>query len=540
MISPSPSSRFKLSHSGFKRNNLYNNGIMKRGWLGLFGLHTKSIPIGLICCAFIFLSHGLNAQTHAGLAHAQRAQALMQAQQNSEAIQEWKAALKAEPGNPVYRNLYGLALQSVGRAPEARKQFQQAIKLNPGFADAHSNLAYNFWTDGDESAASAEFNRALKFQPSDPNLHLPLGLLALSDGKKSEACLHFDQAKPWPQDPQTLWSIFSGYQNCDQPEKSLQAARMLPSDAETQLTIGKTLLAFHEPQSAIFFLEHSGDSSTRSPAVIWMLADAYLSSGNPQIALQQLETLSEADRVSKTSLELRASCLMKLGKRSEAQEQFMSLIEKFPDDPEAYINATQIPLEDQNWQQSLEIVNSGLQRIPTNWLLLFRRAMTFKLSSQLGKAQTDLLEAMRHEGDVPLLSAALGEVYAAQGNLVDAAQIFRKTFVETNIPAFQFAYALALEKEGNDAQALSELKKSAELLPNDARVHFEYGKMLRKNAQIKEARQELERARALDPDLAGNLYVLSRLYQTLGETDRAAKVLKEFNAATQKSGLNPQ
>ena len=158
----------------------------------------------------------------------------------------------------------------------------------------------------------------------------------------------------------------------------------------------------------------------------------------------------------------------------------------------------------------------------------------------MDEAKADLLEAMHQGGDVSLLSAALGEVYAAQGDLAGAAQIFRKTFDETGAPEFQLAYALALEKQGNDAQALEELKKAVAILPNDARAHFEYGKLLRRDGQIKEARQELERAKALDPNLSSNLYVLSRLYQSLGETDRAAKTLQEFLASTEKTGANPR
>jgi tetratricopeptide (TPR) repeat protein len=166
--------------------------------------------------------------------------------------------------------------------------------------------------------------------------------------------------------------------------------------------------------------------------------------------------------------------------------------------------------------------------------------MTFKLSGRPNEAGRDLLDAMRHGGDVSLLAAALGEVYASQGNLAGAAQIFRKTFNETGAPEFQVAYALALEKQGNVTEALKEMEKAAALLPNDARTHFEYGKLLSENGRINEAKRELERAKALDPKLPENLYALSRLYQKLGETDRATNAMKEFLASKQKSGASPQ
>jgi Flp pilus assembly protein TadD len=67
----------------------------------------------------------------------------MESQNYAAAIEEWKAVLKVEPDNPIYNNLYGLALQSGGRPADARRQFQRAIQLSPDFPDALSNLAYN-------------------------------------------------------------------------------------------------------------------------------------------------------------------------------------------------------------------------------------------------------------------------------------------------------------------------------------------------------------------------------------------------------------
>ena len=512
---------------------------MKRGWPVWFWKIAQRNSAVFICCVIAPLCNPARAQEHAGLAHAEHAQKLMLAQQNSEAIGEWEAALKADPANPVYRNLYGLALQAVGRPADARTQFQRALQLKPGYADAHSNLAYNFWTAGEEGSAIPEFDRALKLRPSDPGLHLARGLLAASSGKLNEACKYLDLAKPWPNDAETLWRIFSAYEGCNQTQKAVDAAQLLPTDAETQLAIGRTLLALREPQPAVPFLERARDSGG-SAAAILMLAEAHLSSGNPERALQDLTSLPDSDRTSVAALELRATCLVKMGKRVEAQAQFMELVGRFPENPEVYIDATQIPLEDQKWDVSLAILNNGLNRLPGNWLLLFRRAMTYKLSTRLKEARADLLEAMRHGDDVPLVAAALGEVYAAQDNLTGAAQLFRQTFGETGAPEFQFAYALALEKQGDDVEALKEMNKAALLLPSNARAHFEYGKLLRKNGQMQEARQELEHARVLDPNWSETLYVLSRLYQNLGESDRAAETLKDFYAASQKSGASPQ
>ncbi len=200
----------------------------------------------------------------------------------------------------------------------------------------------------------------------------------------------------------------------------------------------------------------------------------------------------------------------------------------YPDIPDSYIHATQIPLEDHEWNEALSIISQGLSRTQGNWLLLFRRAMTHKMMSQLKQARTDLLEAINKGGDVAVLSAALGEVYADMGDLSEASELFHKTFEETGRPEFQFAFGLSLQKQGDDVGALRELEKAVELLPESARVHFEYGKLLKRSGKILAAKEEFEHARKLDPKYSPNLYALSRIYMDFGDRKLAAELIQEY------------
>src|SRR5208337_1978974 len=182
---------------------------MESSWVARFLPRGKRIALVHVICVVVFLQANEQAvaQRNPGFLHARRAQELMRVQRNEEALKEWELALRREPRNATYHNLYGLALQAVGRPADARKEFQQAIQLLPHLADAHSNLAYSLWTEGEERAASEEFDRALRLRPSDPALHLARGLLGAFAGGTAEACRHFDSARPWPKDADTLWSI---------------------------------------------------------------------------------------------------------------------------------------------------------------------------------------------------------------------------------------------------------------------------------------------------------------------------------------------
>jgi tetratricopeptide (TPR) repeat protein len=137
-------------------------------------------------------------------------------------------------------------------------------------------------------------------------------------------------------------------------------------------------------------------------------------------------------------------------------------------------------------------------------------------------------------GDVALVSAALGELYAKLDDLPSAAEVFRKALSETGRPEFQYALALSLERMGSDEQALVEYEKAVSLFPENARARFAYGKLLQRSGQLELAKKELEQARTLDPKLSDALYALSRLYTALGETTLASQTAQEFLASKQK------
>lgn len=452
----------------------------------------------------------------------------------AEAIPLWKQAIHANASNAAYHNLYGLALQATGTRDEARREFELATKLSPKLVDAHSNLGYSLWLDGEEKQAADQFDLALKLRPQDRELHLARGLLAASSNTPELACTHLNRARPWPTDAQNLWAIVAAYGACHQIPNAVGAALLLPRDAKTQIDIGQLFLALQTPENAIHFFEIARDSDPHAPGPRLSLAEAFLQRPDPQRALQELDALPTPDRDSASAMEIRASCLLAQGKRVEAQQSFEQMMVRFPEDPKWYINATQIPLEDQRWDAVLEILDAGLKQIPENWLLLFRRGMTLKLAGKLSQSQEDLLHALKAGGDTLLVSAALGEVYAGQGNLPGASELFHRVFQETGSPEFQFAYALALARQGEDAKALEQFRQTASRMPKNARCHFEYGKILRRSGQFQQARREFELARSLDPDLAGNLYALSKLYQTLGERELEARTLKEFLAVHQQ------
>jgi tetratricopeptide (TPR) repeat protein len=84
----------------------------------------------------------------------------------ADAIAQYQAALRFEPGSaPTWFDL-GNALAKADRQPEAIAADENALKLDPNYADAHCNLGTLLWKTPDRHAdAIAHYREALRLRP---------------------------------------------------------------------------------------------------------------------------------------------------------------------------------------------------------------------------------------------------------------------------------------------------------------------------------------------------------------------------------------
>ncbi len=466
------------------------------------------------------------------LAHAEHARQLTIAAKYGEAILEWKDAIRLSPSNALFHNLYGLALQQSGAPIAAQAEFRLAVRFKPDFADAQSNLAFSLWQSRQYSQAALETDLAIHLSPADRSLHLLRGQLYARSEDHPSACREFGLSTPWPSEPSSLWEIMDNCVSAGNRQLSVRAASLLPPDAETQLIIGRWFLAANQPGDALTFLDRAAASSgnLREQALL-SLADAYLASCQASNALDVLSQIHPDKGDEYQVLDRVGSALLTLGREDEAEKQFDSLVEKFPDLPAAYVAGTQVALQQHRWSDAIQLLNSGLSRMPDDWLLLFRRGAVYKLSGQVDAARNDFMNSLRQHGEPVLVAAALGDLEAENGNLPGAAALFKRTWLETGLPQFQFAYALALDRLGDTQAAMTELADAARRWPKDAQVHYTLGKMLARAERFAEAQSQFEETRQLAPGLAVNLYALGHTYLAQGETARAKEVIAEFQKA---------
>jgi tetratricopeptide (TPR) repeat protein len=111
-----------------------------------------------------------------------------------EAMDHYKACLRANPGYALAHYNMGCALAEKGQTRDAIREYQMALHYNSQYADAHNNLGALLLMQGDVAGAIREF-RATLVNAANPALaHNNLGLALARQGKMAEALAEFQEA----------------------------------------------------------------------------------------------------------------------------------------------------------------------------------------------------------------------------------------------------------------------------------------------------------------------------------------------------------
>jgi len=150
-------------------------------------------------------------------------------------------------------------------------------------------------------------------------------------------------------------------------------------------------------------------------------------------------------------------------------------------------------------------------------------------ASALGVIRRPVPAALLVAALVGCASAALGQSTAVTAATTDKPQSRSSEAVGPEASELQgnaaqlFREAKALFAEKQYAKAVPVLQEAAKVAPAEQVIHHYLGYALWKEDRFKDAGQEFERARRLDPKNAYTLYFLGRVFDAQGETNAAIR-----------------
>jgi tetratricopeptide (TPR) repeat protein len=176
----------------------------------------------------------------------------------SEAIDNFREALKLKPDYADAHLNLGVALENQGKHDEAIVQIREAIRLKPEIAEAHRNLGITLARQGKPTEAIAEYHEAIRLKPAYAQAHYDLGFaLQYTQRQLEGAIAAYREAirlKPdYAEAHYNLGTIFCDHtHDLTASEAEFRAAiDLMPNYANAHTGLGNTLQAQGKLEDAV-------------------------------------------------------------------------------------------------------------------------------------------------------------------------------------------------------------------------------------------------------------------------------------------------
>jgi tetratricopeptide (TPR) repeat protein len=123
----------------------------------------------------------------AELTPERRADIFMARKMFREAVEDYSAAIDAEPKSAPLYNKLGIAYHHQMMFSQARKSYDRAAKLDKDFAQAINNMGTVFYAEKRFKKAANMYRKALKITPNSASIHSNLGTALFARKKFKQA-----------------------------------------------------------------------------------------------------------------------------------------------------------------------------------------------------------------------------------------------------------------------------------------------------------------------------------------------------------------
>lgn len=485
-----------------------------------------------VCFVVCLLALAVHAQGN----HIEAAARALGKGDTVQAESEARKALKEQSTRPLALAMLGTIRLQQGSVQEGTKFLEQALALNPKLVGARTNLGNAYALSGKADLAAKCFREVLKVDPGNNDARFDLVKLEASRRNYQPS---LDMAGPIL--PQLLESdegivvLASDYGATGRTQdlKELLARwQKLPEPADDlAFDFGSTLLAYglKAEASQVFADEETRVAAHPLSSRALKLANAFLTLG----------LFDRAQKNGELALSLNAECvacyvtLAQIADRQDNSEKALAYLvaakKRAPEDPQVLFEFGKVCLERNLVDDALPALSKAAEMQPDNDSYVYvlgsaqvareRYADALKLFQQL---------LHKHPGD-PVLTYAVGAVYYLQGSYGPAETSLKESLAaQPNQVAASYYLALTYAAIGDDSRAIPAFQDLLKNNPKHVPSYIKLGTILVRAHQYEEAKQNLERAVALDPDSVEAHYQLGLVLRRLGKTADADNEFAEF------------
>ncbi len=273
------------------------------------------------------------------------------------AIEEYKAAINADPGSPqLYDGLAELYFRT-GRAHEAETTARELLKTNANDVDAHKLLGRIYLRQlGDQQNAPsssspsgnaldqaiAEFERIVALLPKSVEDRMILGQLYTVKHQPQKAEEQFKTAQAIePESEEVVLNLARVYVESGDIERAAKLIEAVPESDRTarmEFTLGATYDQLKRPKDAILAYKRASELEPGDVPTMNALGQALMNDNQLDAALKEYKDISAADPEDSTALVHIAEIQRREGKYDDALTTIRKARKKDPENLEAGYN----------------------------------------------------------------------------------------------------------------------------------------------------------------------------------------------------------
>ena len=275
------------------------------------------------------------------------------------AVEEYKAAINADPSSSqLYNGLADLYFRT-GRAHDAETTARQVLKTDPNNIDALKLLGrvYLRQLGEDQNAGStsqaqpnsntvdqaiATYEKLIELQPRSVEQRMVLGQLYLMKHQQAKAEQQFQTARSIEPESEevilNLARVYAENNNLAQTAKIIESVPEADRTPRMEFTLGATYDQLKRPKDAIAAYKRANDMQPGDQQTLNALGQALLNDNQLEDALKQYKDLADANPDDTDSLVRIADIERRQGKYEDALAAARKALKKQPDNLEAGYN----------------------------------------------------------------------------------------------------------------------------------------------------------------------------------------------------------
>ena len=379
--------------------------------------------------------------------------------------------LRQDPEMTVGYYYLGRIYLETDRLGEAKKEFLRVLTMDPTFVPALFDLGATLEREHKYSRALAVYRRIIRSQPRNTRAWASIGRLLLM-------MKHYTEAH----------KVFN---------KILDLEK---NDPSANFNIGLIYLEQKLPNEAIHLLRPLLSHPRYENRARYFIGMALEEKGNFQAACREYQLVGRAsDQFIQARLRM-AYLYFQMDNKARAAQILNELQTLAPSQEEIYLTKSYFYEEDNQWEQAIHTLQTGLTKVEHPAEIHFRLAVLYERQHNRTDSIEQIKKVLELDPNNPDAQNFLGYTYAEKGiNLDEAERLIREALrAKPNSGQIIDSLGWVLYKKGQYAKAVVELERAHRLMPQDPTVAEHLGDAYLKQKRYQDALRIYRRALGME------------------------------------------